>query len=216
MFSTQRIGSSSITESGFTLVEMLVALVVMSFVAILAYSAFDNLLQLEDRSKDIFLKQSRVHLAQSAMLNDFIHLRARPVRDSLGGTLDAYIAPSNEYAVEFTRGGLPNFSSMRGGLQRIGYRVEDEQLIRTVWEVVDRGPVTEKTDQVLADDIESIEVEQLNYRGEFTGVWPPVNERLSADALPYGVRVRLVLADGDAMDLLVPIPRNASTQSNDP
>lgn len=191
-------------QQGFTLVEILVALVVMSVVSVLAYRAFDGILDMEARSKTEFLQQNRLSLAASMMLNDLLHMRARPVRDILGGQLGAYLAPSGEYAVEFTRGGLPDFDTMRGGIQRVAYRVEGERLLRTVWPTVDRGPAPEPSDQVLASGVKSLAVEQLDSANQFVPVWPPINQASRVDSLPAMVRITLVTVDGDELPLLVP------------
>ena len=190
---------------GFTLVEILVALLIMAVLSVLAYNAFDGILLVERRSKEEFLAENRHSLAASIILNDFIHLRARPARDELGGIRGAYQVPAGEYAVEFTRGGLPDFPAMAGGLQRVAYRTDGGRLIRTTWERVDSGAAPRTRDQVLATDVRGLEVEQLDGRGEFVPVWPPVNEPLPPQALPAMVRLTLELEQGE-MELLIPGP----------
>ncbi len=200
------------TQQGFTLVEILVAMLIMAVVSVLAYNAFDGVLAMEERSKKEFLAENRRSLATSIVLNDLIHLRARPVRDQLGGVKNAYLAPSGEYAVEFSRGGLPDFPTMPGGLQRVAYRVADGQLIRTTWEVLDLGPATVVSDQVLATGIAALRVEQLDSRGQFIPVWPPLDEQqMAPEALPALVRLTLELEGGEEMRLLIPGPEGLST-----
>ena len=196
---------------GFTLVEILVALLIMSVLSVLAYNAFDGILLVESRSKEEFLAENRRGLAVSIILNDLLHLRARPARDELGGVQNAYLAPSAEYQVLFTRGGLPDFPTMRGGIQRVAYRVEDSRLIRTTWPRVDVGPTPEPLDQVLATGVTRLKVEQLDRQGEFIPVWPPINEHREAEALPSMIRITLRLDDNEEMVLLVPGPDSYGT-----
>jgi len=191
---------------GFTLVELLVALMIMSVVSVLAYSAFGGILEMERRSKTEFLQQNRLQLAVSTMINDLLHLRARSVRDRLGGYKRAYAVPSDEYPVEFTRGGLPDFDYMRGGIQRIAYRVENGQLIRTTWRVADRSNTTESYHQVLADGIAGLQVSQLNEKNEFVPHWPPLDQRLALNAVPAMIRVELRLEQGQPYTFLIPGP----------
>lgn len=193
-------------QQGFTLVEILVALLIMAVLSVLAYNAFDGILLVEKRSKEDFLAENRRGLATAIMLNDFFHLRSRPVRDQLGGTRNAYLAPSGDYSVEFTRGGLPDFPTMRGGIQRVAYRVEQGRLIRTVWDTVDAGSTTRLQDQVLANGISELRVEQLDSRGEFIPDWPPINENLQPEALPSLVKVTLLPENSEEITLLVPGP----------
>lgn len=206
MVSPQRFMSPSRCR-GFTLVEILVALVVMSVIMVLAYNAFDGILDMEARSKERFLEENRRSLATSIILNDFLHMRPRPVRDQLGGVRNAYLAPSGEYAVEFTRGGLPDFDTMRGGIQRVAYRVENDRLIRTTWPTADSGANPEPLDQVLAAGISGFQAEQLDGDNRFVPLWPPLNESLSMASLPAMVRITLQTTDGDSLELMVPGPQ---------
>lgn len=198
-----RIVQGSLAQ-GFTLVEILVSMLIMSVLSVLAYNAFDGILRLEARSKEQFLEENRRSLASSIMLNDFFHMRPRPVRDQLGGVRDAYLAPSGEYAVEFTRGGLPDFDYMGGGIQRLAYRVENQQLIRTSWRTADSGATPEPLDQVLATGIAELRVEQHDGQNQFVALWPPVNQSLSRDALPAMVRITLVTVDDEEQVILIP------------
>ena len=195
-------------QQGFTLVEIMVALLIMAVLSVLAYNAFDGVLLVENRSKEDFLAENRRSLAVSIILNDFLHLRARPARDQLGGIRNAYLAPAGDYNVEFTRGGLPDFPAMPGGIQRVAYRAEGGQLIRTTWDVVDAGPQTAVSDRVLATGIDELTVEQLDSGGEFIANWPPVNENLDPEAVPAMVRITLGLAEGDDVVLLAPGPES--------
>lgn len=193
-------------QRGFSLVEMMVALVIMAVLSILAYSAFDGVLQMETRSKEQFLGENRLQLASAVILNDLIHLRQRPVRDILGGQEAAYLAPQGEFVVVFSRGGSANASATGGSVQRLGYRVEDGNLIRSRWQVVDQGPATLRQDQVLATGIDSLTVEQLDKNGDFTAFWPPANEPGHRAAVPALMRVTLAAVDSEPLTLLVPGP----------
>lgn len=193
-------------QVGFTLVEILVALMVMAVLSVLAFQAFDGILALESRSKQTFLQENRRSLAVSIMLNDFLHMRARPVRDQLGGLREAYLAPSGDYVVEFTRGGLPDFDSMAGGIQRLAYRAEGGRLLRTTWQTADAGPTLRPEDQILATGIRDLRVEQLDSTNRFAPLWPPVNEGAEPGSLPPMVRITLATEEGDEIRLLVPGP----------
>ncbi len=186
--------------------EILVALVVLSIVSILAYRAFDGILRLEARSKTEFLRENRLSVATSVMLQDLLHMRPRPVRDQLGGQLGAYLAPSGEYALEFTRGGLPDFDYMRGGIQRVAYRIDDGRLVRTAWRVADRGPETAHQDQVLASGLSRMDVEQLGEADRFLPAWPPANQSVQLDGLPAMVRVTLTTREGEQVRIMAPGP----------
>src|SRR5690606_16113667 len=93
-------------QRGFSLVEMLVALMIMAIVSVLAWAAFDGVLAMEARSKEQFLAENRLQLAVAVIHNDLLHLRQRPARDPIGGQVGAYLAPWREFSLVFTRGGV--------------------------------------------------------------------------------------------------------------
>ena len=195
---------------GFSLVEMLEALMIMAIISVLAWAAFDGLLAMEARSKEQFLAENRLQLAVAVIHNDLLHLRQRPARDPIGGQVGAYLAPWREFSLVFTRGGVAAHRAPGGSLQRIGYRVEEGRLIRSHWQVVDEGPATERTDQVLATGIDSLTVAQLDGNGDFSAFWPPANERLPLGAVPPLVRVSLLTLGGDEQVIVIPGPDNAT------
>lgn len=199
-----RARAKKLPQQGFTLIEIMVALVIMAVIMVLAYQAFDGVLRMENRSKEAFLQENRRSLATSIVLNDFLHMRARPVRDQLGGIRNAYLAPSGIYAVEFTRGGLPDVASLRGGIQRLGYRVEAGKLLRTTWPTADAGAELLPEDQVLATGIDAFRIEQLGEDERFSPQWPPLNQNVAPEALPAMVRVTLVTEEGDEQVILIP------------
>ncbi|MFA5549890.1 MAG: type II secretion system minor pseudopilin GspJ [Porticoccaceae bacterium] len=195
---------------GFSLVEMLVALMIMAIVSVLAWAAFDGVLAMESRSKEQFLAENRLQLAVAVIQNDLVHLRQRPARDAIGGQGGAYLAPWREFALVFTRGGAAAHRAPGGSLERIGYRVEEGRLIRSHWQVVDEGPATERADQVLATGIDRLTVAQLDGNGDFTPFWPPANERLPPTAVPPLMRVSLLTLAGEEQVVLIPGPDNAT------
>lgn len=197
---------TGIHNAGFTLVELLVALMVTSLVSVMAYAAFDGILTMEERSKSEFLRENRLQIATSIIVNDLLHMRARPIRDQLGGQDYAYISPSGDYAVEFSRGGLPHFETIPGGVQRLAYDVVDEKLVRTVWRVMDRSSTTDRFDHILTDGVSMITFEQLTGENQFTGNWPPINSPVALDALPSMVLVKLEQVSGETIEIKVPGP----------
>jgi len=70
-------------------------------------------------------------------------------------------------------------------LQRSAYRIEDDELIRYHWRVLDRTINNEPIETVLLDGVESIEFRYLTTDGEGSEQWPPANV-----AGPTGFRLR--------------------------
>ena len=103
-------------SSGFTLIEVLVALAVFGIMSILAYQSlgqsFTNSELLADRMNRI----QGIQRSMSMLGRDLVQASPRPVRDAIGDGLIPAIRTNlgTEFALEVTRGGWPN----PGGLPR--------------------------------------------------------------------------------------------------
>jgi general secretion pathway protein J len=189
---------------GFTLVEMLVALAVFSILSIMAYRALDAVLALDERSSNNLVSDSAKHRAMAIMLQDFLHIRPRVVRDERNDYQRAY-ETTEEYAVRFTRGGLPMLASMPAGMQRIAYAVNDDnELLRWVWPQLDSTSDVEPISRVLVAGVEKFVVEQLDDNNVYVNAWPPINEDVRMNGLPKMIRLRLKFEDGDQLERLIP------------
>jgi general secretion pathway protein J len=195
------------TERGFTLVEILVALLVFSVVGLISArllsQSIDNQNNLQDRGERL----AEVHRAMRVLQRDILQLSRRKVRNDQGDVLPALII-SNEGTIEFTRVGWRNpLGQPRSEVQRVGYRWQDEALLRGYWLTLDRGYDDEPAYQTLLENIQDIEffaVDQLNNEHD---LWPlapdtanasPENQELYLTAIivrldvrPFGVIERI-------------------------
>jgi len=206
-------------QFGFTLIEVLVALVIFAVLSVLGYQGLAVILDYEQRSRTSYEKQMQLHRATAVLLQDFIHLRPRSTRDRLGGRNRAYQTTDPDYIVSFVRGGLPTIpGSSFGGMQRVAYSLTDEdELLRWVWPVLDAFTEVDPESTVLMTDVDAFEIYQLNAANEFEENWPPLNESLTEDVLPRMIRLEITLSDGVTIERLIPgvesVP--AAPQSSD-
>jgi general secretion pathway protein J len=189
---------------GFTLIEMLVAMTIFSILSVMAYRALDGVLALDERSSNTLAADSAKHRAMAILLQDFLHIRPRVVRDERNDYQRAYEI-SEEYLVRFTRGGLPMLASMPAGMQRIAYSLNDEkELLRWVWPQLDGTSDLEPQSKVLLTGVEEFLVEQLDENNSFVNAWPPINEATELHDLPKMIRLTIELADGRKLERLIP------------
>lgn len=193
-------------QKGFTLIEVIVSLVIFSFLSVLGYQGLVSIVDYNERSRLAYEDQNRLHKTGSILMQDLLHLRPRPIRDRLGGRERAYTTADPDYDVQFTRGGLPAVpGSSAGGLQRIAYSVSDDnELIRWRWPTLDAFSSEEPHAQVLMTSVSSIRFYQLNSRNEFEENWPPLNQGVAIDRLPRMIRFEIELENGDRIERLVP------------
>jgi len=173
---------------GFTLIEVLVALAVFGVLSVVAYMALGQTLSNADLLGERMERLEAIQRTIRYLDSDLMQAAPRPVRGLLGDGYEPAIRSSfaSEYALEVTHGGWTNPAGLpRGTLQRSAYRIEDDELIRYHWRVLDRTINNEPIETVLLDGVESIEFRYLTTDGEGSEQWPPANV-----AGPTGFRLR--------------------------
>lgn len=185
---------------GFTLIEMLVALAVFAIMSALAYGTLN---QTFISAEILSARMDRLQAIQRTVRlvgQDFMQLTPRPVRNELGDGYSAALTTGFDtgFALELTRGGWSNPIALpRGTLQRAAYRLEEDELIRYHWNVLDRTLSNPVIGVTLIDDVESVAFRFMRENGEWTERWPP-DQRDGPGGLrlrPRAVQFVLTLAD---------------------
>ncbi len=185
---------------GFTLIEVLVALAVFGVMTVLAYQALGQSLSNAEMLTERLDRIQAIQRTMSLLGRDLTQAVPRPVRDLLGdGFLPSMRTSLNEeFALELTRGGWPNPAGLpRGTLQRVAWRIEDGELLRYHWRVLDPTLSDEPVIPHLLDDVDSILFRYRSHSGEWTELWPPGESQgaVAARIRPQVVEVVLTLPD---------------------
>ena len=162
---------------GFTLLELLVAMSIFSFMAITAYAGLSNMLT---SNKAITEQEQKLKKIQRTMLfleKDIRQIVSRPRKT--GYSADE-VSPAFSYGLdsdglfEFTKSGVANPLALpKSSLERVRYDLEEEELIRNSWAYVDHidlEPVT----MTLLTDVESIELRLLDASNQWKSNWGEV------------------------------------------
>ncbi|MEM7053328.1 MAG: type II secretion system minor pseudopilin GspJ, partial [Pseudomonadota bacterium] len=116
-------------QLGFTLVEVLVAVLVFGLVAAITYGGLDALTQASGEHTTRANEFAELQRAVAALDRDLRQLVSRPVRQADNSIAPALAAQVNGFAA--TRAGWVNPGSQRRGqLQRFAWQLQGEQLIR--------------------------------------------------------------------------------------
>ena len=163
---------SSNKTLGFTLVEILVALLVFAVVGLLSTrllsQSIDNQNNLQDRGQRL----AEIHRAMRVLQRDIVQLSRRKIRDAQGEELPALIV-SDQGAIEFSRVGWRNpLRQPRSEVQRVGYRWQDEKIIRGYWLTLDRSYDAEPAYQTLLENVEAVEFFAVDQLGNEHKQWP--------------------------------------------
>ncbi len=150
-------------SSGFTLIEVLIAMAITAFVAILSYQTLSTALLGIERSREQADRLYEINRSMTILSRDLRQLTNRPVLDEFGQLASALTGgPLARDTLRFTRAGWHNTTGApRSTLQRVAYKLEDEQLIRLTYPVLDRTTAIEPTETVLLDGVEVFEVRFL-------------------------------------------------------
>ena len=185
------------SSHGFTLLELLVAMVVFSFMSIMAYTALANVFKSNEviTAQEVELKK----LQRSMMFieRDIRQLILRPKSSGYGKSSPAVDSGlDSEGIIEFTRAGNSNPTGLvRSSLQRVRYDVQDEKLIRMSWNLVDHIDA-EPISMSLLDGVESLSFRFLNNKNSWKENWNSVAEipkavELTLEHKGWGKIVRL-------------------------
>ncbi len=189
-----------LNQSGFTLIEVLVALAVFGVMSMLAYSALGSTLSNADLLGARMDRLQAIQRAVRHLSTDLMQVAPRPVRNDVGDGFYPALRTSlsTDFVIELTRSGWGNPAGLhRSTLQRTAYRIEGDELVRYHWTVLDRTYANEPVVTVLLDDVESVAFNFLDTAGTWTQVWPP-RSPFGAGALSLRPRaVEIVLTLGD-------------------
>jgi general secretion pathway protein J len=194
----------------FTLIEVLVSLAIFSILAALAYGALSQTLDSAELLNDRMDRLQAIQRTMRLLSEDFQQLSPRPIRDELGDGFGPALDTDFQsgFALELTHGGWSNPIVLpRSTLQRSAYRIEDDELIRYHWRVLDRTLANEPLSVTLLDGVESLFFRFLQANGQWTEQWPPSNRPgvLGARQRPRAVEIILTLTDEGEISRLIEV-----------
>jgi general secretion pathway protein J len=210
------------SSSGFTLVEVLVAMAIMAFVAVAGYTSLTAVIFGVESLREESRRLNDINRTFQVLGKDLHQLANRSVYDEFGSRRSAFeggeLAPQT---LSFTRAGWHNTVGLpRSTLQRVAYYLDEDQLVRAAWPVLDRTGAVEPNELVLLSGVESIDVrflaglDQLEVnrnsqidRRYWQENWIPDLSR--PDALvepPLAVEIRLQMFDWGELERLYVLP----------
>jgi len=216
-------------QRGFTLIEILVVVMLVSIISIGAFALLDTF-NGTDRALALRAEElRRFSMAMYRIDDDLRQLTARAVKNAYNGYEPALRGDVDE--LEFTRLGAANLTGEpRGELQRLSYSIgfaEEEAssaldedtgalLLRSRWRVLDRGPDSEPLVEPLLAGVDSLNLRYYDPDTEaWLDQWPPVTSRTStADvvtSLPRAIEFVLLTRTGGELRRIFSLPRVAAS-----
>lgn len=185
-------------QRGFTLLELLLALVIFALMSAMAYSGLAAVLRARE-SVNVALDRSQA--LQSAIFRiqaDLEQTVPRGIRDQFGDTQPPLLG-SADNGISFTHNGWRNpLQEKRSHLQRVAYRLDDkDHLMRLHWRVLDRAQDSAPVETELLGDVKTVEWRYLNDDDKWIDRWPPASlsptgpQTAKSTRLPRAVELRM-------------------------
>ena len=176
---------------GFTLLEVLVAMAISSFIYIGAYSLLNSVIVTDER---VSLKRLHLENTQRAfhiMQQDIEQIVPRTIRGDFGEPQKAIVYNALDDKLEFTHIGWRNpIKRPRSSMQRTAYLIDDNKLVREHWNVLDRVSDTESRKNTLLENVESIEFKFFDgVENTWVSDWD--KELDDKQVLPIAIEVKL-------------------------
>lgn len=181
------------TNCGFTLVELLVALLILSLISLTSFRGLASILEARDKTAAETQKWRKVSAFFARFERDVSMAAPRPitVENQFYPAWYGLIGPRSDSSLEFSR-----FASIRGtdSPRRLAYRLSASKEIELwLWPGLDRASDT-AAHHVVLEGVSTFELQYLSRELTWMTVWPGTT---GDRPIPRAVRVRLVLESGE-------------------
>jgi len=199
-------------HTGFTLLEVIIAMSIFAIVSIMAYSGLQSIINSKTRTETALTRLQELQLSMLTLTADMQHLTPRIGQDALGGRLLSLTTQDTDYIVAFTRSGWRNPAKQaRSTLQRGAYILDDDTLVRRYWIHVDRANDDQFVDRTLITNIDSMTLRFLDEETQWQEDWPSTSNNAATTGgtvnLPVAIEITLKMNDWGEIIRLVNVPQ---------
>jgi len=184
---------------GYTLIELLVALVILALLSVAGYRGLDAVLQTREHIAQETRKWQHLAFFFARLEQDVVQAVHRPISDQGGLTQPEWmgrtvVMADDEAELIFTRAGIPDEGEKMLAPQRIGYRLQQGSIILLRWPYPDQAPRTEPIRYTLLEGVNEFRLRHLDNNGNWLDLWPPAGQ---TGVLPMALEVAVTLSSGE-------------------
>lgn len=213
---------------GFTLIEVLVALMITALLGVMAYAGISGAIAQKTASQKAAERLNEVTFFFALLSKDLMQVAARSVRDEYEEREAALVGGEGwPYIISFTRGGWSNpLMRQRSELQRISYQLEDGSIERAIWADLDRSSGSVPLSDTVLSEVDDVQIRFLQVGdgarddglgGQWVTQWGVLVPPDQLELMPRAIEMTVQLRDwGEvtrlfeiATDDLVPIEEGA-------
>ena len=200
-------------QTGFTLIEILIALLIFAILGVLTAVGLRQTIENNNALKIQNKSLQQLQLAMTLIRRDLIQVINRPVINANNRQESAFIGSSD--ALSFTRTGLfnPFDVSHRTDMQRVGYLLDGNKLIRLTWQVLDQPPGAKPLRQTLLTGITDLKWSFVDMRNKTVDSWPGGSSD-GQSTIPKAVLLRMQVKGEGEIDGVFPITFMGVQQNN--
>ena len=180
-------------KKGFTLIEVLISLLILSIIAIVSTNFLQSSIDLRNQSKSKVDDIKVFNLGVSTIRRDLMSTVNLPMRDNFGNQLPNFIGSNTDKKITFL-GFINRIDSSRSSISRIEYLFDDTKFIRRVYFTADPYDYDDHIDSVIFDNIDDVEISFLSDNRWFTE-WPA--GQTAAYKIPKLVKIEINDKDRD-------------------
>ncbi|MES2354172.1 MAG: type II secretion system minor pseudopilin GspJ [Pseudomonadota bacterium] len=208
-------------SAGFTLLEVLIAIIIFALMATISYRGLTAILDSKRQVSAESEKWKKIAILFTRLERDFAVVVPRPVRGATQPYLDAFSGEQtavgdNGAQLAFTRMGSNDDTSALAAPQRVGYRFRNGTVELLLWPVLDQAPRTVPTIGVLIDDVNDMKFRYFDDKGSPLARWPAVSDPNGSTVLPKAVEVTVTLKSNEVLTRLFNLPITSTTSAPPP
>jgi general secretion pathway protein J len=190
--------------SGFTLLEILVALFVFAILSLILASSLRSVITAQSVTEKNAERLREMQLAILVISRDVEQAVDRSVKIAAGREEKALVGTPQGFS--FTHMGIanPTGNLKRSTLQRTRYAYHDNKLWRMVWPVLDQAPETIAHSRQLLANVTYAQFQYLDKEKHFQSNWPV--EGGDPRLLPLAIKVTLVISGWGKITQLYVLP----------
>ncbi|WP_051711470.1 type II secretion system minor pseudopilin GspJ [Andreprevotia chitinilytica] len=190
---------------GFTLIEVLVALMVFAVVALIAYQGLSRIVEIKTRLDEEAHRWRELSLVLDRIEEDVSQAVNRPWRNTGGIT-----QPAVRGGGQLAQAGYPALELVRVVRDRdpyhVAYRLHEGRLEMLLWDSLDLAPRAQPRTFLLLPKVERFEVYFLDGNNAWQSDWPPTVGNMVNSVMPRAIKVVLARAGEAQVERVYALP----------
>ena len=165
-------------NKGFTLIEVLVSLVILSMIAVISSNIVQSSLELERTSSQRLSSARSLNFSSILIRRDIRQIINVPLKDFYGNPMSATLIGNNEDKRIMFNTKIKSISNNSSPIKRVEYVLEDNKFIRRQFFSTNPYDADEFIDTFLIEDISQMDIEFM-FQRQWYQQWPisPITER---------------------------------------